>query len=227
VSSVSLAVALVQASYGGDLATQVRPPVTVVTGPDALQRAIFSEADWLWLLAAGARPEERALERLLEGVEPVGAPPAAIVAGMLVSPAGHPLEHQLPAPRYADDEAVIRLVPQRLLPIRHATFANCLIRRECFIRHGVPDFASFGSQAPAAWTSAVLREAPGYFAPLSVAYAPHAPRPLLRRGWLREARTTIRMARSGTWTRGECVRALARLVRAPSARLAGRHPHTS
>jgi hypothetical protein len=181
-------------------------------GADALSRAISSRAEWLWLLTSDGRPDDTALERLIGAARPAGEPRASVVAGILVDPANQPVHDAFPAFKYSDDEATVRLVGHALLPIRSAPFVNCLVRRSCFLEHGSPDTRSFGRYAPVAWTARVLADAPGYFAPLSVARLTAPIRPSSRWAALAEAPSTIRMARSGAWTRGESGRAFGQLI---------------
>jgi hypothetical protein len=193
------------------LAEQTRAPTHVFAGDDALARALDVEARWLWLLAAGGRPRADALERLLHASDD-RASAAALVSGAVLDAAGRPLEDELPAVRHGDVASVIALSERRLAPIRHATFANCLVERTAFARHGLPDARSFGRHAAVEWTARVLRDRPGRFCPASVVVVgvdrtgPGPP--------LAEIGATIRTLRSGAWTRGESVRELLQLASA-------------
>lgn len=188
----------------------------VVTGPGALTRAVATDAEWLWLLAAGARPAQDALARLLDAVAPAGEPPAALVAGMVLDEAGRPLEALLPAPDRSDPAAVLRLAALRLCPVRHAPFANALVRRDAFARLGLPDERTYGPYAPSQWTARLLRDEPGRLCPASVVTVDTDAQP---RATLA---ATVRMARSGVWTRGEALGALGALSRPRARRAAGR-----
>ena len=183
--------------------------VTVAEGPGALERALASGADWLWLLGAGARPRDEALERLLAAVEPEGAARAVLLAGLVVDDRGVPLDDSLqPVPR-GDPAESIRLVRQRLLPIRSAPFANCLVARHVFDRHGLPDTRTFGPHAPLEWTARVLREDAGYLVPASEVAMPPPAGPAGRRAALADLLATLRMLPTGAWSRGDAARALA------------------
>jgi len=184
----------------------------VLGGNAGLARATTAGADWLWFIGSGARPRPDALERLLEGAHPTGEPSAAMVAGLVVDQTGQPVEELVPAPDHLDPAKAIRLAERRLIPIRHAPLANCLVERRALERHGLPQPASFGPHAARVWTAHVLRHAPGYLAALSMAELDMPPGRAPRVGTPTE---TIRTARSGVWTRGETLRALADLVRLP------------
>ena len=193
------------------------PTVALLTGGGGgLVQAVASDAEWLWLRAEGARPAPGALERLLDQRRPDGEPPAAIVAGLVVDDRDEVIGEALPGFRQSDEEAVVRLVARRLLPIRSTPFANCLVARACLVRHGLPDTAAFGPYAPAVWSAQVLSVEPGYFTPLSVVTAPRGAFAIAGGDRRAAARGAVRAARSGAWTRGEAARALAGLIPTPS-----------
>lgn len=190
----------------------------------SLGQASGSDAEWVWCLRAGARPQPDALEGLLEAAHLPGEPPAALVAGLTVdAKTGQTIEEDLPAFDYVDQEAVLRLLSHRVAPIRNAPFANCLISRASFARHGLPDERSFGRFAPAEWTHRVVKEGVGYFAPLSVVGVAPVLSPVKLVEVLADTSAVIRLGRPGTWTGGELGRALSgalrlRRLRRPPAR---------
>lgn len=204
---------------------QTEPPHDVFTGPGGLARALASDAQWLWFLAAGARAREDALQRLLRAAEPAHEPRASLVAGMVLDERdGQPVQDELPAPDSADVAAVIRLTALHLCPIRQATLANCLVARAAVERHGHPDVGAFGRYAAVEWTARVLRVEPGRFcADGVVVLVPEDARPS-RRAALAALPATLRMARSGAWTRGESLGAFARLAAEASIRRGRRAP---
>ncbi len=211
-SSPGSVAAVVGARALESLGDHTRATDLVFTGANAMAEAIAAEAEWIWLVDPAAAPEPGALDRLLEGAEPDQAPPAALVAGIVCSASGRPVKDQLPAPQYADGAAIVQLVAHHLLPIRHAQFGNSLIRRSCFDRYGLPDVGGLGPYAAVAWTAEVLRHEPGYFAPLSVVRRDrNAPLGSDERV-LASARQILRMTRSGAWTGGESLSAVAGLA---------------
>jgi hypothetical protein len=181
---------------------------TVQGDVDAFARALASDAEWLWFLADGARPRDDALECLLAAIDPEGAAPAAVLAGLLVDDRGALLDDSLQAAPRIDSAEAVRLVRQRLLPIRSAGFGNCLVARAAFIRHGLPNERKFGPFAAEEWTARVLRDEPGYLVPASAVVMP-APREAPdRSAALSDLRAMVRMLPTGTWTRGYTARAL-------------------
>ncbi|HWH95418.1 MAG TPA: hypothetical protein VNT03_16270 [Baekduia sp.] len=186
--------------------------VTVGAGPDALAQALATPAEWLWFVAERARPREDALDLLLAAVEPEDAAPATVLAGLLVDERGAPLERDLQATPRLDAEAAVHLVRQCLLPIRSAGFAHCLVARVEFDRHGLPDHRRFGPFAGEEWTGRVLRESVGYLVAASAVELPaQAERPD-RGPSLLHLRAAMHMLPTGTWSRGDAVRALRRAV---------------
>jgi hypothetical protein len=184
----------------------------VYDGPAALARAVASDAEWLWLLAPGARPHGDALRQLLDAVEPEGAPRATVLAGVLADARGALLDDRVqPAPAI-DTAAALRLVGQRLLPLRSAAFAHCLVARAAFERHGLPDAARFGPFAAEEWTARVLRTEPGYLVASSAIVLAHHAERAGRTPRALHLRATLRMLGTGTWTRGEAARALRRAL---------------
>ena len=203
------------------LERQSRPPDAVLAGPDGLERALREGADWVWLLARGADPRPDALERLVDAHAPAGDAPASLLAGRVVDPDGTTVASEVPAGDQRNPQ-LVRLVGRRMLPIRHTTFANCLVARGCFTRHGVPDERRYGPYAAVEWSARALRVETGYFIPSSVISVD--PRPS-RRDALAEIPALVRMLRSGTWTRGEALvsigRARAVLLRPTTIRRRG------
>jgi hypothetical protein len=195
--------------------TEASPRVaTVAWGvAGALEAALASDAEWLWLRAQGAEPRDDALAPLLAAVEPEGAARATVLAGIALDKRGQPLQGDAqPAPAIDSAEAV-RLVERRLLPLRSAGFANTLVERSAFERHGVPDARRFGRHAPAEWTARVLRTETGYIVPASVVVIPPGAGTAGADGALSELLATARMLRTGTWTRGDSAGAIWHAVR--------------
>jgi hypothetical protein len=183
-------------------------PVDTLIGEEPLERAVRATADWIWVIDGGGRPRPDALERLLEASST--DPACAVAAGLVVDEAGRtPIELLVPAGTEGDTEAVLRLAQARLLPIRNATFAHTLVRRDALVQHGPPDRRRYGRYAAIEWTARVLRDqaATGLFVPASViSREPPRPRPA-------DLPAVMRTARTSTCTRGETVRQLAAVVR--------------
>ncbi len=192
-------VAVVSPVQPSGLSGQTRPPDHLFTGPDGLERAVASGAEWIWLLARDANPRADALERLLAARQLPCEPPASLMAGMILDSSGCALACRLPAGdiRHPD---LANLVGLRVLPIRNVTFANCMVARDCFVRHGLPDANKYGPYADVEWSARVLRAHTGYFIPASVVALPQTGR---SRRAPRTFPALVRMLGAGVWTRGE------------------------
>jgi hypothetical protein len=186
-----------------------RAPVVAVTSPAGLADALAGDADWLWCLDPGARAGDGAQAALLAAAQDGGGR-VALVAGMVLDAGGRPAEWALPGAAYDDVSGVITLVERHLCPIRHAPLHNCLLDRAVLAGYGLPDVRTFGPYAGAHWTARALRDHRGLFCADAVATlgprdGPPGGPPLLG--------PTLRMARSGAWTRGESLHALAAVRR--------------
>lgn len=188
-----------------DLSGQFAPLQEQVVGGDALQRAVAGDCEWLWLLGVEARPRADALRLLLDA-----GPDAAIVAGTAVDSADRMLADQLPTVTARSLEDLVRCAARSLLPIRSTPFANALVRRVCFARHGLPDTRRFGRWAAVQWSAAVLCERPGIFVPASVVELGRAATTGSR---LADSVACVRMLGSGAWTRGDAVNSFLALRR--------------
>lgn len=177
--------------------------VTAVTWPGGDLRAAGS--GWLWLHAPDARVAPDAVATLLDAERRLGDEPV-LLAALVVDGSGRPRADRLPAGRESDTAATIAGVAQGALPIRNAPFAALLLRASAIVEHGAPDVPAHGAHAPVVWTARLLRERPGYLVPAAVVTEERASVPA-------GVGATVRAARSGTWTRGEQVRALAAAVR--------------
>jgi hypothetical protein len=182
-----------------DLSRQSVAVAKTYVGMGALSRAVAGGCEWVWLLGAAARPRADALGLLLEA-----APEAGVTAGLAVDAGGRLLVEQLPKVTARAPEELVSLAARSLLPIRSTPFANVLVRRDCFDRHGMPD-RRYGRWAPVAWSASVLCERVGYLVPASVVEleVEGSDRP-----GLHDCRAFARMLRTGAWTRGDAVGAL-------------------
>ena len=130
---------------------------------------------WTWLRDGTAEPAPDALDRLLEALGRLdGLPAPVLLASKVVDEAGA-LVPAL-APWYLRDDAARAMdaAGRGLLPVRAARTSSVLVRTDALARagrrRGVPPGA-----AALEWTARVLRGAPGYLVPASVAVARTAP----------------------------------------------------
>jgi hypothetical protein len=187
-------------------------PVETMTGEDALEQAVRVSADWIWVVEGGGVPAPDALERLLEAS--ATDPTCVISAGLVVDADGDAIELLVPAGTERETEAVLRLAQARLLPIRNATFAHTLVRRDALAQHGLPDWPRLGRYAAIEWSARVLAQegASGVLVPSSIVrlHDDAMPQPA-------DLLAAARTARTSTWTRGEAVRQLGAILRSRRA----------
>jgi hypothetical protein len=109
---------------------------------------------------------------------------------------------------------VLRLAQARLLPIRNATFAHTLVRRDALEEHGLPDWQRRGRYAAIAWSARVLAQqgASGVLVPLSIVRLDDDARPRPA-----DLLAAVRTARTSTWTRGEALRQFGAILHARRA----------
>ena len=126
---------------------------------------------WTWLRDGTARPAPDALDRLLEALGRLdGLPAPVLLASKVVDQAGA-LVPAL-APWYFRDDAGLAMdaAARGLLPVRAARTSSVLVRADALRRAGRRRGLPPGAEA-LEWTARVLRDAPGYLVPASVAVA--------------------------------------------------------
>lgn len=171
--------------------------------------ALRSGAELLWWLEGVPAPG--ALGRLLEVARSPGAPP--VVTGLVVDGAGRPVDRLTPRGKQLDIEALLGSAAQRRLPVRYAELAHTLVARAAVERHG-PPLVRYGRYAAQEWTARILAGGSGWLVPASRATVEDDRDPP---GGVRDLPATLRMARTGVWSRGEVMRAFAALMRRTGA----------
>ena len=151
----------------------------------------------VWLLDASATPSASTLPALLEHPDTPGA-------SLPVDSDGLPVEPALGRIDDDDPDTVLARIMERRVPLRHTPVTSLLLERELAVAVAPPDPARFGRYAGTEWTARVFARRPGMLVPASrVELAtPRAGSPL----------AAVRMARSGTWRRGEALRELHRVT---------------
>ena len=118
-----------------------------------LERAHATGAEWAWLMDDDTIPRPDALERLLRPDDP-GAILRASVAvwrdGRL-----HPMN--VPGLERERVEPLIEAAPERLLPLRTATFVSLLVHRSAVDRFGLPEARYFIWSDDIEYTARVTR----------------------------------------------------------------------
>lgn len=165
--------------------------------PGAARRA---SAPLLWILHSAVVPDDGALPALLDNADR----PAV---SMPVDPSGAPVEAALGRFTERDAEGVLAAVQLRRVPLRHAPVLSLLVEREIVMACPPPRPDRHGPWAGDRWTARMFARHGGVLVPASrVRIArPQAPGSPVQ---------AVRMARSGTWARGEALGELARSISA-------------
>lgn len=134
-----------------------------------LERLRGDDADWLWLLDDGVVPEPSALEELLAPLaEPADLPAPVLLSSKVVTPAGELDAERAPWIPLLDRDSVIVAATHRLAALRLARWGSLLVRRDALAEH-LPYADYAGGADDLEWTGRLLRDAPGYLVPRSVA----------------------------------------------------------
>lgn len=140
-----------------------------------------------WLVASGTRVDTGTLAAL-EAHAPAPA------ASLVVDSEGTPVDALLG--RFGDDESqLVETARERCVPLRHVDVVSLLLPRDLVAEVAGPDPRRFGAYAGSEWTARMFARRPGVLVCASVATVDRPARPPLQ--------DTLRMARSGTWRRGE------------------------
>ena len=136
---------------------------------DAVAGAQASGAPWVWLVEEGVVPHPDALERLAGTLDALGdLPSPALLAGRVVTADGALHASSAPWMPLLDRRVVIDAAQRRLVSLRVARWGSLLVHRSALEAHGPPR-ADLRAAADIEWTARILRAAPGYLVPSSVA----------------------------------------------------------
>lgn len=186
------------------------PPQLLPGDGDGLESALRSHHEWIWVLDGASHPAADALSPLLAAARSVGDDShTTIIAGMVVDQAGAPIRALLAAGREHETALVVAMSEQRLLPIRQAGLANTLVHRDALLTHGLPLYERLGRHAAHEWTTRVLASTAGYLAPTSFATAMQYDASPRSEALIED----LRMWRTGTWNRGDTLKAATNAVR--------------
>ena len=179
-------------------------PDLAVPRAETIADALTSGGELVWLVAPGGTPAPGALELLRETL---GA--ARLATGLVVDAEGRPADRFVPRGKQRDIDLLAAAAPARRLPVRFALAGNTLFRAAA--ADGPPD-PRYGPYAMQEWTARLLGGELGWLVPASVVTLPEgAPGTLPRAGGPRDAAAVLRMLRTGVWTQGEAMRAVAAL----------------
>lgn len=184
------------------MAEQSLPPEQViVASPDkpietAVQQALDSQPEWIWLLGDGVRPRPRALEALVAAADAWPDAGLALLSSRLVDHDLHLLGAEAPMPQALDPDLAAAAFERRACSLRIASYGSLLVRAEA-IRGAPPPAPAPG--ADLIWSARLLADAVGLLVPDSVATARPSPPAKLLMAWLRLLASDALPAREKPW----------------------------
>jgi hypothetical protein len=190
------AITAIRIGAAGDLDGQGADEVMSFCSPSELRDAASAATgSLLWLLDAGAVPEDGALAALI-----VHAPMPA--ASLPVDGAGRPVESLLG--RFAEHDLIglLDAIERRTVRLYHTRVTSLLVERDLVLELAPPDPERFGPYAGSEWTSRLFARRPGCLVPASRVRVVDEP--------VDSPLHALRAARSARWGRREAAHALAR-----------------
>jgi GT2 family glycosyltransferase len=136
---------------------------------EGISRARADAPDWIWLMDDDTIPTPACLEELLDGAERVAGSKPALLSSKVVWTDGrlHPMNQ--PGFERERTHLVVKASELGLMPLRTATFVSLLVSREAVDAFGLPLRRYFLWSDDIEYTARILRRAPGYLVPASVA----------------------------------------------------------
>jgi rhamnopyranosyl-N-acetylglucosaminyl-diphospho-decaprenol beta-1,3/1,4-galactofuranosyltransferase len=173
---------------------------------EGLRAAHAAGADWTWLMDDDTIPSETCLELLLDGAEAAPRPPALLSSKVIWTDGRlHPMNW--PGFERERIAAVVEASERGLMPLRTATFVSLLLSRRAIDAYGLPLRRYFLWSDDIEYTARILRHAPGYLVPTSVALhktdQPHTAVTSSGDRFYFHVRNTLYMLRGTAWAPGE------------------------
>jgi GT2 family glycosyltransferase len=171
-----------------------------------LRQAHESGYDWIWLMDDDTIPAPSCLTALLDAAEPAGDQPQLLSSKVVWTDGRlHPMNYQ--GFERTRTDRVIAASGLGLLPLRTATFVSLLVNRRAVDEHGLPLQRFFLWSDDIEYTARILRRAPGYLVPASVAvHKTERPYTAINTSGDRfyyHVRNTLYMLRGPAWTAAE------------------------
>jgi hypothetical protein len=152
---------------------QERPPDTAVSHAASAHEAMRDRrapGDWLWLVEGDTEPGPGALAALADVAQGRDGLPAPVLLTSKVLGADGRLDPaSAPWPPLHDRGGAMIAAEHRVAAVRLVRWGSVLISAGALARHGPPRAALAGAADDLEWTARVLRDAPGYLVPGSVA----------------------------------------------------------
>lgn len=181
------------------LAGQTDPPASVTVHPPgdagaAVEVALETGVDWLWLLDGVTVPESGALTAFAVALDGLtGLPEPLVLASKVLDTTGALHPDAIPRHEIFEREYTVAAAERGLVQLRAAPSGSLLVRREAFERFGALRTDLSLSWQAFEFTARVLRsqEDTGYLVPSSVAVRGVRPRSSGRRGGTIRARAGL------------------------------------
>ena len=131
----------------------------------AVEDALGTDAEWIWVLDPSTTPRPGALRTLLEGLDRVGElPEPDVLAGVTVTPNGQVDRSRSLWYRRNQIDVAMSSAVRRLLPVR-ASAGPVLVRRRAAAVDLPSERAPLSAGAVLEWTARMLRSRVGYLVP--------------------------------------------------------------
>jgi hypothetical protein len=133
----------------------------------SLERALESDADWIWVLDGSAVPRPDALQALLAALDRTdGLPAPALLTGVVVAPDGRLDASRFPWYRRFQIHVALDSVQRGLLPVV-ASVGPALVSRRAVEATLPSSRTGITPSSVLQWTARVLRGSTGYLVPES------------------------------------------------------------
>jgi rhamnopyranosyl-N-acetylglucosaminyl-diphospho-decaprenol beta-1,3/1,4-galactofuranosyltransferase len=159
--------------------------------------------DWIWLMDDDTIPTPSCLQALLEAADRLPGSDPALLSSKVVWTDGNLHPMNCPGFERERTEAVVRASELGLMPLRTATFVSLLVSRQAIDAVGLPLRRYFLWSDDIEYTARILRSAPGYLVPASVAVhktqQPHTAVSTTGDRFYFHVRNTLYMLRGPAW----------------------------
>lgn len=172
---------------------------------EGLRAAHASGSEWIWLMDDDTLPEPSCLQALLDAAARVPASPLLSSKVVWTDGSLHPMN--TPSLERDRTDVVVEAGERGLMALRTATFVSLLLRRSVIDSHGLPLRRYFLWSDDIEYTARILRSAPGYLVPASVAVhrtqQPYTAITAEGERFYFHVRNTLYMLRGSSWSASE------------------------
>jgi hypothetical protein len=133
-----------------------------------VERALETEAEWIWVLDGESQPRPGALEALFDGLARVddGLPAPSLLSGVVRTEDGLVDPNRTPWYRRFQPDVALRSADRGLVPLRGSP-GPVLVHRRAAEAEPPRELAAIGPRGVLEWTTRLLRARTGYLVPES------------------------------------------------------------